>query len=396
MNIKKVIVDSAWIAWKDLLEFSRSRMRLFMLILMPLFMMGMVGFVFPSSSSINDVPVAIANLDTGWNNITMGNMFVMGLNEINNKTGMMKISYCKNFKDIKNKIEEGKINGGIIIPSDFSSSIMNGRQGNITIVTDPSIPQLSMQLEAVLSKIIDEMGTNAAMHRLNMTYNVSLNYSLAMVKPYHATVKTIINTKSNYFQFVAPGVMAMTIMTALMTGLPHAISYERDVGTLDGILVAPVRRWAIITGKVLSQTTRGMIQAFIVLLLAIFLFGVTIHGNILLVVFLLLLEVFSFVGLGILITSFADREETASMMMMTLMFPMMFLSGVFFPIQQMPWYMQYIAYALPLTYATTALRKAMIFGAGISIISTEVIIMLIFGAVMLSIAVPIFKEAMRK
>ena len=84
------------------------------------------------------------------------------------------------------------------------------------------------------------------------------------------------------------------------------------------------------------------------------------------------------------------------MMMMTLMFPMMFLSGVFFPIQQMPWYMQYIAYALPLTYATTALRKAMIFGAGISIISTEVIIMLIFGAVMLSIAVPIFKEAMRK
>jgi ABC-2 type transport system permease protein len=70
--------------------------------------------------------------------------------------------------------------------------------------------------------------------------------------------------------------------------------------------------------------------------------------------------VFSFVGLGILITSFTESEENATMIMMALMFPMMFLSGVFFPLQQMPWYMQDIAHFLPLTYATTALRKVMV------------------------------------
>jgi len=137
-----------------------------------------------------------------------------------------------------------------------------------------------------------------------------------------------------------------------------------------------------------------MLQGLIILSLAILLFGVVVYGNILLVIFLLLLSVFSFVGLGILITSFTENEETATMVMMTLMFPMMFLSGVFFPIQQMPWYMQNIAYCLPLTYATTALRKVMVLGAGLSAISTELMILIGFGVVMLLIAVPMFKKAM--
>jgi ABC-2 type transport system permease protein len=139
-----------------------------------------------------------------------------------------------------------------------------------------------------------------------------------------------------------------------------------------------------------------MIQGFIILFLAVVLFGVIIEGNILLVIFLILLTVFSFVGLGILITSFTENEETATMVMMTLMFPMMFLSGVFFPLQQMPWYMQGLAKFLPLTYATTALRKVMVLGADISAVGTEVLILVAFGIVLLAIAVPMFRQAMSK
>jgi ABC-2 type transport system permease protein len=168
------------------------------------------------------------------------------------------------------------------------------------------------------------------------------------------------------------------------------------MGTLDGMLAAPINRLSIILGKVMAQTVRGMIQGFIILLLAVVLFGVVIEGNILLVIFLILLTVFSFVGLGILITSFTENEETATMVMMTLMFPMMFLSGVFFPLQQMPWYMQGLAKFLPLTYATTALRKVMVLGADVSAVSTEVLILLAFGIVLLAIAVPMFRKAMSK
>jgi ABC-2 type transport system permease protein len=111
---------------------------------------------------------------------------------------------------------------------------------------------------------------------------------------------------------------------------------------------------------------------------------------------LLLLGVFSFVGLGIVITSFAKDQETASMIMMTLMFPMMFLSGVFFPTQQMPWYMQDISKALPLTYVSQALRKVMVLGAGIPDIMTELAVLVVFGAIMIAVAMPVFRRMMTR
>jgi ABC-2 type transport system permease protein len=388
MGLKQIFNHSLWIAWKDLLEFSRSKLQLIMLILMPLFMMVMVGFIFPSQDTVSDVPIALVNEDEGSLNLSMGDSFVSNFEIINDKTGYFEIENATDFEDIKSRIQNGEISGGIIISEDFSRSFFGGVQANITIVTDQTNPQLSLTLETIITEVIEEMGSIVSKINLNETYEIPINNTEAILSPYHVEVKGIIPGEPNYFQFVAPGIMAMVVMMSLMTGLPHAISYEKDIGTLDGMLVAPINRLSIILGKVLAQTTRGMIQGFIILILAILIFGVTIYGNILLVILLLFLGVFSFVGLGILITSFTENEETASMLMMTFMFPMMFLSGVFFPIQQMPWFMQRIAYVLPLTYATTALRKVIILGAGVSAITTEILVMVGFGVVLLAVAVP--------
>ena len=392
MGIRNVISHSAWICWKDLLEFSRSKLRLIMLVLMPLFMMVMVGFIFPSGSTISDTPIALVNNDAG----SLGSSFVASLETINNKTGMMDLRSAQDYDDVKTQLQNSDISGGIIIPENFSADIRANKQGLITIVIDQSNPQLSVTIQSVLSKTIEAMGKQMAISNLNTRYNVSITTATAMITPYVVESKGIVPGESNYFQFVAPGIIAMVVMMALMTGLPHAISYEKDIGTLDGMLAAPIHRLSIILGKVMAQTVRGMIQGFIILILAVVLFGVVIQGNILLVIFLVLLTVFSFVGLGILITSFTENEETATMVMMTLMFPMMFLSGVFFPLQQMPWYMQGIANFLPLTYATTALRKVMVLGADLTAVGTDVLILLAFGIVLLAIAVPMFQRAMSK
>ena len=356
-------------------------------------MMVMIGFIFPSGDSmISGQPIALANQDTG----VMSSTFVSQLHLINNETGMMDLKSAKDFEDIKTKIQNSEVNGGIIIPENFSSNSLGGKQGYITIVIDQSNPQMASIIQAVLSKTIETLGEQLAIHNLNIRYNVTLTQATSMVNPYAVQVESVPEGEVNYFQFVAPGIIAMVVMMSLMTGLPHAISYEKDIGTLDGMLAAPINRLSIILGKVLAQTVRGMAQAFIILLLAVLLFGVVIEGNILLVIALLILTVFSFVGLGILITSFTENEETATMVMMTLMFPMMFLSGVFFPLQQMPGYMQSIAYFLPLTYATTALRKIIVLGADISSVMTDITILLVFGIVLLAVAVPMFKKAMSR
>jgi ABC-2 type transport system permease protein len=393
MSARNIVRHSAWICWKDLLEFSRSKLRLMMLVLMPLFMMVMIGFIFPSGdATISNQPIALANQDTG----SFGSTFVSQLQGVNNNTGMMDLYFAHDFEDIKMKIQNSEVSGGIIIPENFSSNIIQGKQGYIAVVIDQSNPQMASIIQAVLSRTIEALGEQTAIHGLSTTYNLTVTEAMSMVQPYAVIVQSVPEGETNYFQFVAPGIIAMVVMMSLMTGLPHAISYEKDIGTLDGMLAAPINRLSIILGKVLAQTVRGMLQACIILILAVLLFGVVIEGNILLVFALLILTVFSFVGLGILITSFTENEETATMVMMTLMFPMLFLSGVFFPLQQMPGYMQTIAYFLPLTYATTALRKVMVLGAEVPAVATDILILLVFGIVLLAVAVPMFKKAMSR
>lgn len=390
-----MISHSFRIAWKDLMELFRNRMGLVLLILMPIFMMTMVGFIYPSETSLNSVPIALVNEDTGFGDYSLSSTFIMTLNSINENTGMMKLTDASNLDDVRDLVQTGDAEGGIIISSDFTSNIMSGKQGTITIVTDESNPQMSAMIQAVLGEVFEQMGTMLAQQNVQ-GLGVDTNTSLAVVKPYNVQATGAVEGEFSYFDFIAPGIMAMTVMMSVMTGLPAAISQEREVGTLDGMMVAPINRLAVILGKTLAQMARGILQGVLILVLAVTLFGVTVHGNILLVFALLLLGVFSFVGLGVVLTSFAKDQETAVMMMTTIMFPMMFLSGVFFPIEQMPWFMQSISKVLPLTYVADALRKVMVLGADIPALTTELSVLITFGVIMTAIAVPVFKRAMTR
>ena len=398
MNIKSVISNSLRIAWKDLIELFRNRMGLVMLVLMPIFMMSMVGFIYPSDTSMSNVSVALVNEDEGYGSYPSASAtLIMALENISNSTGMMTITEASSLDEVREMIQKEEVEGGIVIARNFTVSLMTGNQGTITIVTDQSNPQMSTLLQIALKEVFEQMGTWLAQQNVQgLSPAVNASNSLAIVKPYSVQTEGAVPGHFSYFDFIAPGLMAMTVMMSVMTGLPAAISHEREVGTLDGMMVAPINRLAIIVGKTLAQTARGILQGIIILALAVALFGVTIHGNILLIFALLFLGVFSFVGLGVVVTSFAKDQETAMMVMMTMMFPMMFLSGVFFPIQQMPWYMQGISKFLPLTYVSTALRKVMVLGAGVSMITTELAVLIGFGIVMTAIAVPVFRRAMTR
>jgi ABC-2 type transport system permease protein len=361
---------------------------------MPLFMMVMVGFIYPSNGTINDLQVGMVNQDEGFQGSYLPSQgFLIGLNQINDQTHMLIMSNVSSVDELKDLVQRGQLEGGIVIPGNFSESIMTGQQGTIIIVSDESNPQISATIQGALRGVFGAMSTQLA---INNVKPLNATNSLAVVEPYSIQTQGVVNGNPSYFDFIAPGIMAMTVMMSVMTGLPVAISQEKEIGTMDGMMVAPINRLSILLGKTAAQTARGLIQGVIILALAIGIFGVAIQGNILLVFALLLLGVFSFVGLGIVITSFTKDQETAQMLMMTLMFPMMFLSGVFFPVQQMPGFMQTISHFLPLTYAADALRKVMVLGAGIPQISNELIILVVFGVVMIAIALPVFRRMMTR
>jgi ABC-2 type transport system permease protein len=358
-------------------------------------MMTMVGFIYPSETSLNNVDIALVNEDQGFGNYNLSSTFIRALNSINDNASMIQFKDASSLADVREMIQTGDAEGGIIISSDFSSNIMNGQQGTITLVTDESNPQMSAIIQTVLNQVFDQMGRALAQQNVQKL-GVDPSATLAVVEPYNIQATGAVEGNFSYFDFIAPGIMAMTVMMSVMTGLPAAISHERELGTLDGMMVAPINRLSVILGKTLAQMARGILQGVLILVLAMVLFGVNVHGSLVLVFALLLLGVFSFVGLGVVLTSFAKDQETAVMMMTTIMFPMMFLSGVFFPIEQMPWFMQGIAKFLPLTYVADSLRKVMVLGASIPEISSELSILIVFGLVMIAIAVPVFKRAMTR
>jgi len=387
-------LDLFYIAKKDLLEFIRDRTRLVTFIIMPIFMLVMVGFIFPSQSSIKNINIGVANQDGA-----IGTKLVTVIDqlEITAGTKAFKVKYYSNIPQMKNAIRSQQINGGIFIPSDLNKDLTSDQQANVTIVQDQSNPQVAALATETLQTVIENFGQSISAPKIGVllektTGKSSNNAIQAILNPIESTLTGLFAGKTNYFEFVAPGIMAMVVLTAVLTGLGASVSRERETGTLDGILIAPVSRISIILGKAMAQSVRGLIQGIIVLLLAVVFFGVTIHGNVLLLLLILLLGIFSFVGLGILISASAAEQETATQLLFMFQFPMMFLSGVFFPIQQMPVAMQDISKVIPLTYAIEAMRKVMILGGGLAAVRTDILILLAFGAVMLAIAVPVFKK----
>jgi ABC-2 type transport system permease protein len=137
-------------------------------------------------------------------------------------------------------------------------------------------------------------------------------------------------------------------------------------------------------------------QGIIVFLLAVILFGVHVQGSVLLAFGLMFLGVFSFIGLGILFTSLTEDQKTGTMIVNLLMFPMMFVSGIMFPVQQMPWFLQWLSAIMPVTYAADAMRKVMILNASLQDVLPQIAILIVFGIVTMAVAIPVFTKSMTK
>lgn len=394
MDIVKILKDSYHVMAKDLLELRRNRMSLAALFIMPLLFLVMFGFIFPTGNTQQHMPMGLVNLDQGQGS----NEFIAQLEAMNKNTSYMDFQSYSSVDEAKTAINKGKIYGVFILPPGFSENLTSGKSADFTVYIDNSNPQSAMQIQQVLSSTVSSMNNikaEANVIKLGNETNQPVNPQ-AMIFPYIPNVQTTIPGQTNYFNFLAPGLMIMIVMMSVMTGIPEAISKEKEMGTFDGMLSAPISQISVIIGKTAALCTRGFIQCIIILAIAMILFGVTIQGSILLAFFMLLLGIFSFIGIGIMAISMSGDQASSTMIVNLLMFPMMFLGGVFYPIQQMPWFMQTISQFIPLTYAADAMRKIMLLNAGIGDVMTQILILVAFGVVTMAIAVPLFRKSMTR
>lgn len=382
------------IARKDLLDFWKAKMLFATFMIMPILFMSMFGFMFPSITTTNNpyknASLAMVVEDTG----SFGANFAEQFKEIAASTAMFKVKDFPNFNSARDQILTGNIKGVVLIPEGFTEALDSRRQAFVLITADDTNPQMSSIIYSEAASIVGVVSSNLGQSIILKMGNTGDPSFVA--EPISVERMNLIGSRTNQFEFLAPGFMALTVVMGTLTGLGSAISREKEQGTMDGIMVAPIPRNTIVAGKMMAQTVRGLIQGFLILGLSMVLFGVQVYGSPVLMVIVMLLGVASFSGIGLIITSLAPEQETAQMMMVLLQFPMMFLSGLLFPMEQLPTWLQYVGKSLPLYYAADALRKVIVLSANLSQIYSNVVVLIVYSLVTLGVAVPIFNKAMTR
>jgi ABC-2 type transport system permease protein len=391
LNPLILLSDALTIAWKDLTEYRRNRISLIFSIIMPILMIGMIGLIFQdSASALSKTPVGLIVDDDS----TLGSQVASMLDTIATESESIHIIQVSTQSEVHGLILAGDIRGAIVIPHNFSSSIQNQTQAQILVLTDPSNPTIAQGMTQYLTQVIAIIADQFSRDLIAM--GMPITDPDFVLYPVSLQVETIVAGGGSSFDFVAPGFIAMNVMMSGLSALGAALARERESGTLAGVLMSPISRTAIILGKMISFTVRNLFQGAITIAMAIIVFGITIRGNPLLIAGILIIGTLSFLGLGIVATSIAREQESAQLVLGLLQFPMMFLSGVLFPVEQMPVFLQTISKLLPLTYAVDALRKVMILGAGINAVIEPILILVALAIVTIVLGVPLFSRAVKR
>ncbi|HCB01290.1 MAG TPA: ABC transporter permease, partial [Anaerolineae bacterium] len=225
-----------------------------------------------------------------------------------------------------------------------------------------------------------------------LTQQATLSGRSAPTPPVEVRTQVWYNPDLNSAYFMIPGVIGMILsfITTILTAT--AIVRERERGTIEQLIVTPIRSWELVLGKLLPYVILAFVETFEVLIIGHFWFGVPIRGSLSLIVLTSGIFIMSSLGIGLLASTIANTQQEAMLTVMMYNLPSIFLSGFFFPLEAMPQALQIVSYAIPLRYFLVVIRSLLLKGVGIEAIQGEVIALTIFGLVIMTLAALRFRK----
>ena len=282
---------------------------------------------------------------------------------------------------VKKMVDDGKVKSAIILSSDFEEE----GSRNAILYIDSSDQMTTQMVVPTTQRIFASLSEQIEMSKLE-----SSNRNTNQLTSFKQSIKLQINKiygEIEYIDFLLPGVLAMTMFMSSMLGLGNSIAGERERGELARLFMTPTSISSVLTGKIISEVVKEMIRAIILILSAMLIFSAVINGSLALLIFVMLISVLCFVGFGMMISATSKTQEDYIQIVMPIALPMMFICGVFFPKETMPWLLQKISYFLPLTYANDAFRAVMLQGAGLTSIVWDLVVLLIFTLIFFIVGV---------
>jgi len=357
---------------KEFYHIFRDKRSLFILFGMPIAQIMLFGFAI--TNEINNVDIAV--FDKSKDHTTQ---------EIINKITASK--YFSNKQVIKSEAEieavfkKGKVKAVLVFENNFAKKLTKDNKATVQIITDATDPNTAQTISNYVGSILLN-------YQKEINKDAKISYQIIPQSHmfYNAELKSV-------FMFV-PGVMTIILMlvSAMMTSI--SITREKELGTMEILLVSPIKPFQVIIGKVFPYIFLSVINAIVIILLSIFVFKMPVEGSLFLLGLESLLFIVNALSLGILISTISATQQTAMMIsLMGLMLPVILLSGFIFPISSMPLPLQIISHIIPAKWFIIILKAIMLKGVGIGYIWKETLILL--GMTLFFIAMSIKKYKIR-
>lgn len=290
--------------------------------------------------------------------------------------------------ELRDLLDRGKVRAAVQINRGFQENIRAGRTATLPIIvdgTDPSTARIVVSYSVTIAeRFSDQILTDYSLRRGGRTMGAK-GIELESRAWFNANLES-----RNYY---VPGVIASMVLITTMVLSSMAVVREKEIGTMEQIIVTPIQRWEFIVGKLVPFAIVGYINVTIVTFIALFWFKIPLRGSILLLIGSTALFLMSTLGFGLLISTISRTQQQAMMSSFMFTFPAMLLSGFAFPIENMPASIQYATYLNPLRYYLIIVRGIFLKGIGLGILWPQLAALALLGSVVLLFAVGRFRKS---
>ncbi len=297
--------------------------------------------------------------------------------------------YLSSEREVIQAIDSGQARAGVIVPANFAAAMERGESAQALVVIDGSDPNVAQSALNAAITVGQDYSVRVMIEKLN-------RHGLArtFTPPLDLRTRLLYNPDMKSIDFMLPGILGMILQQQALLLTAFAVVREREMGTIEQVLVTPIRPWELTLGKILPYVLLTIVNMGTTLLVGLWWFGAPFRGDVALFWTLSFVFLFTSLGLGMLISTVSTSQKQAQQMAFLVLLPSLILSGYIFPRESMPRLIHDVGYAIPLTYYLKILRGIMLKGVGVEYLWPEIAPLAIFGAMVFVVSAFSFRSTL--
>jgi ABC-2 type transport system permease protein len=351
------------VARKELIQLRRDRLTIGMMVFIPLMQLLLFGFAI--DTDVRHMPTIVYDADgTAASRDLARRLVATGYYDI--------VGQARGYGDIQTSFRGGEASVAVVVPSRFGADLARGDGAHVQLLVDGSDPQTVASATNTAASAVAYLSAQQAARPGARAPTIDLATSIL----YNPDLRTAV--------YIVPGLVGVILTLTMVMFTAMAIVRERERGTLEQLIVSPVKSLELVVGKIAPYIVIGYVQMSIILLVGAPLFQVPVNGSLPLLYVLASLFIASSLALGLFFSTVAKTQQQAMQMSFFFLLPNILLSGFMFPYAAMPRFAQVLATALPLTHFLRIIRGVVLKGAGFAELAPEVLALaLILGVLVL-------------